>query len=237
RMNECGFGPTLTFTIEVGDIPPKPVPVVDTAYTCIEDAIPTLSVTGSYTLRWYSDSLETNPANAIGLGTAFTPNAGMLDMTVEDTTTFYIRQFDQSCTNLVISEYASVSVVVEDCPVDCSPFDVQAISVNTSCPEIGDGAVFVLVESGIKGPYEFSIDGVNFYGFTLFATTLDTLSEGDYTVDIRDIGVTPYCYISKAVTIASDVSMVSSIVQENPSCNQDDGKISIQISGGSTQVN
>ena len=178
-------GELLTQTITVTVALPSPPSASDPSPICVGDAIPTLSATGSGTIRWYSDAGLTNQ---IGVGSSFTPSQPVVDNTTAGTYSVYVTDEPGSCESIA----TQVDVVVEDQPV------ADAGSGGFSCnydfnlsanPSIGTGSW-----SQVSGPgtSTFVPGGANTtvtvtqYGSYVFRWTEDNngcISTDDITVD------------------------------------------------------
>ena len=101
--------------------------------------------------------------------------------------------------------------IIDACTLEEGSFDVE---VN-------------LVNSGV-GPYSLSINGSAYQNYTL-PLTLQSLNSGSHTVEIRDANG---CTNTQTITIDPPLTLVPDITTR-PSCNDDDGVITLTGIGGS----
>lgn len=101
----------------------------------------------------------------------------------------------------------------------------------TACSTDKQGKIFVKASGGV-GPYQYSIDGVNFTSSREFIN----LDGGVYQVFVRDANG---CITMQEVTIIAPLPIViTNIVAQNPICfNTTDGKITVTAEGGTGTLN
>ena len=111
-------------------------------------------------------------------------------------------------------------------PLDASP--VISASVNNEC-SVNEGAyeIDVAITSIGIPPYSFSIDGGAFQNLTA-PFTISNLFSGTHTVEIAD---TNGCGNLVSIDIAPPLNSTPNITSL-PSCNNDDGEITITSTGG-----
>ncbi|MEL7122402.1 MAG: gliding motility-associated C-terminal domain-containing protein [Bacteroidota bacterium] len=103
---------------------------------------------------------------------------------------------------------------------------VIAEVINPTC-NASNGSISVQASGG-KTPYSYSIDGSNFQDNPLF----NSLAEGNYTIIVRDNN---NCSRSVEQSLsATDNLNISNAEVTNPTCNANNGSISVQASGGQT---
>lgn len=98
------------------------------------------------------------------------------------------------------------------------------ITQDASCPNIADGDALVLASGG-KNPYSYSINGINFQNSNSFSNLL----VGNYTVTIKDSN---NCVITDTFSIQSSPALLANTNTNNDTCNGNIGMVSININGG-----
>ncbi|MEO8913629.1 MAG: gliding motility-associated C-terminal domain-containing protein [Puia sp.] len=105
-------------------------------------------------------------------------------------------------------------------------YDKCPIVRTTTSPETCAGNDGVISAGGFKGtqPYQFSINGTNFQTNNVFPS----LAAGNYTITIKDaLGFT-----STVQSIVSSNCLNVSVVTKNATCNQKNGSLTLNVSGG-----
>jgi hypothetical protein len=222
---DCPNSATWDLTIVLSPTPP---PFASSPIAgCVGGSPPALTATGT-SLLWYSDPGLTD---LVGVGTSFTPQAGIIDMSVQGTTSFFVTQ-NTGCGPSIAS---IVDVEVDSCAIICSDYVVSVIPINTTCETTSDGAIFMLVSNGIGGTNQYSLDsGMTYFNFDgpISTQTQDTLSTGKYTVLVKATG-TGCPADTSIVTVGTQVLLIASADVTNPTCGAVNGMIKINISGGS----
>ncbi|WP_432410694.1 T9SS type B sorting domain-containing protein [Rasiella sp. SM2506] len=144
-----------------------------------------------------------------GVPSTFNVNAG----------TYYVHVLDAY--GCVVSSLAEVV------PLDPSP--VVAITVSNPCDtDEGDFEIDVTLPTAGIPPYSFSIDSGAFQTQTP-PFTIQNLSSGIHTVEVRDANG---CGNIATVTIESPLGITPAVTAV-PSCDDDDGEITVTATGGS----
>ncbi|TXG35967.1 T9SS type B sorting domain-containing protein [Seonamhaeicola maritimus] len=179
------------------------------------------------------------------------PNSGQISAIAQNGTAPYLYQITTSATPPPVGDpsWASVStfnvdantyyVHVKDAyncirttpaiiiPLDIDPV-ISATSTNQCTASEGNFTIDVsLITPGIA-PYSFSVDGGAFQTRTL-PFTLSNLSSGTHTIEVQDANG---CGNSVSVDIVPPLNIIPSVTTL-PTCNDDDGEITVTDSGGS----
>lgn len=136
-----------------------------------------------------------------------------------DAGTYYVHVLDAY--GCIISSPATVV------PMDPSP--VVAIAVSNQC-DTDEGAFEIDVTLPTAGipPYSFSIDGGTFQTQTP-PFTIQNLASGTHTVEVRDANG---CGNLETITIEPPLGITPAVTGV-PSCDDDDGEITVTATGGS----
>ncbi|MFK7781352.1 beta strand repeat-containing protein, partial [Psychroserpens sp.] len=113
--------------------------------------------------------------------------------------------------------------------IDIDPEPVIAASLNNQCTVTeGNFAIDVTLTSPGIAPYTYSVDGGVFQAFTA-PFTVSNLSSGTHTIEVQDANG---CGNLVSVDIEAPIDLIPN-VSALPTCNDDDGEITITGSGGS----
>ncbi|BAO77315.1 T9SS type B sorting domain-containing protein [Winogradskyella sp. PG-2] len=179
------------------------------------------------------------------------PNSGVISAIAQDGTAPYQYQITTTATTPLASDtnWASTSVFnmnagnyyvhaidgygcIVSSPVLVLPGDptplISAVLTNTCQVTDGNYEIDVTLDTAGIPPYSYSIDGGAFQTQTA-PFTLSNLFAGTHTIEIQDVngcGNLVSVDISEPIDITADVTAL-------PSCNNDDGEITINESGGS----
>jgi len=133
---------------------------------------------------------------------------GMYTMTVRDTNDCFYTQ-DITLDPSVVPLIDNISNTIDTC-------------------NVGAGTISSLATNGIgiTGPLEYSIDSTNF----IFENTFSNLSEGSYTVTVRDI---QGCTAEESIEVSGTPEITTrSIDAVMPECYMENGTLEIDVSGG-----
>ncbi len=179
------------------------------------------------------------------------PNSGVISAIASNGTAPYLFQLTTSATPPLITDplWASVSTFnvnagsyyvhvmdangcIRTTPIlnviqDAEPV-INAVVNNQCTATEGNFVIDVTLTTAGTAPYSFSIDGGAFQTQTL-PFSISNLSSGTHTVEVRDLNG---CGNLVSVTIAPPLGLIPSVTAL-PTCNNDDGEITITGLGGS----
>jgi len=119
------------------------------------------------------------------------------------------------------------------CEQACA-LNVESTTNNASCPDIDDGVAVINIISGgsAVGRYFVSLDtGKTFEPFKgLDITSFTDKTQGSYLYIVKD-SVTA-CQDTTVANIGISTNLVANIAVDNPECNEDNGALSFNVSGG-----
>ena len=171
------------------------------------------------------------------------PAGSIIGATDQTTSVTTISQFLENTTINPSTVTYTVTPIVGDCigldfevVVTVNPsISVTSTVVNNTCFESNNASIDITIVGGVPfttgNLYNINWSGPN--GYTSTAEDISNLVAGTYTLDIEDDGGCPYTEI---FTITEPDALTFSFIDFNPetiSCfGEDDGKISIDVAGG-----
>ncbi|SDB41714.1 gliding motility-associated C-terminal domain-containing protein [Flavobacteriaceae bacterium MAR_2010_188] len=140
----------------------------------------------------------------------------------------YLDYFTQTNWDIVTRDANGCEIRINE-NINIDPEPVIAANLNDACVDAdGNFKVEVSVETAGIPPYSYSIDGGAFQ--TMAAPfTITNLASGTHTFEIRDSNG---CGNLVSLDIYSPVNLVSELTAL-PTCNDDDGEVTLTASGGS----
>jgi gliding motility-associated-like protein len=133
---------------------------------------------------------------------------------------YYVHVLDAY--GCIISSPSSINVPMDPTPV------ISAVVNNQCTVTEGNFEIDVTLDTVGTAPYRYSIDGGTFQALTA-PFTLSNLNSGTHTIEIQDSNG---CGNLVSVDIAAPIAIVPEVTAL-PSCNNDDGEITMTTTGGS----
>lgn len=208
----CGVV-TVPFNITESAIPLSLTVSVDQNANCNANS-GVISAIGHDGTAPYQYQITTTPASPLASDPAWS-SASTFNM---DAGNYYVH---------VLDAYGCiVTSPVVILPNDPSP--VISASINNQCTsEEGTYAIDVTLTSAGMSPYSFSIDGGAFQN-RVPPFTISNLSSGTHTIEVKDVNG---CGNLVSISIAPPINLTPSVTAA-PSCNDDDGIITVTGTGG-----
>jgi gliding motility-associated-like protein len=123
--------------------------------------------------------------------------------------------------------FVTTASVGTNCTTPCTLLATTTVT-DILCNNGSNGQIIVSASGG-NGPYEYSLDGTNFQSTAIFTN----LTPGVYTVTTREQN-NPICKVTSSVTLTNPPAITGSVTASaNPSCQNNDGSITVSASGGS----
>ena len=205
---------TAPFNITESALPLEITASIDTNANCNANSglISAIAQNGTPPYQYQVTTIATAPlATDVNWGNASTFNL--------DAGNYYVHAVDAyGCV---------VTSPVQVLPNDPTPV-ISAALTNQCDVEDGDFEIHVTLDTAGIPPYSFSVDGGAFQSQTA-PFTIQNLVSGTHTVEIRDANG---CGNLVSVDIVPPVDLVPELTAE-PSCNNDDGEITVTGTGGS----